>query len=246
MKINFHHKGTWKVLSVTMLVGIFFTFNQCVVQQYDAPVVKNSTDEVTSGVDPWHGDPVMNSEGTGTGEFEETGATVVSRLVTDVGFKDFEQIYITFQILTGVDISNEGTLRSVYADLQSQLPVTNNVKSFSTAHQIAIIKLASEFCHTVFNKTQYYNSFFNNFNIGQTAADAYSQAGKYSITQEFINKFWGESVQPFSVEQTAKQEMGPLIDDLLVGTNMNSTTTTRTVAKGVCTSILSSAPVTTL
>ena len=244
MKINFNNKAGWKVLSIAMLLGVFFTFNQCVVQQYDSVVTKTNSD---IEVDPYHSDPITNGETLpgGSGEFEETGSTEVARLVTDVGVKDFEEIYVTFQILTGVNISNEGTLRSVYSDIVSQLPFDNSIKNFGTANQIAIIKLASEFCHTTFNKSVYYNVFFNNFNVGQTSNNAFSNNGKMMMIQDMINRFWGSNVQPINVEENAKTELNILIDDLLVGLN-NSTTTTRTVAKGVCTSLLSSAPVTML
>jgi hypothetical protein len=159
--------------------------------------------------------------------------------------KDFEEIYVTFQVLTGVNISNEGTLRSVYSDIETQLPFDNSIKNFGTANQIAIVKLASEFCHTVFNKSVYYNVFFNNFNIAQSSNNAFSNNGKLIMVQDMINRFWGTNVQPDGVEENARIELSVLIDDLLVGTS-NSTTTTRTVAKGVCTSLLSSAPVTML
>jgi hypothetical protein len=247
MKINFHNKAVWKILSIAMLMSVFFTFNQCVVQQYDSTVVKTNSD-IADDVDPYHSDPVMNS-GTlpsgGSGEFEETGATEVARLVTDIGVKDYESLYVTFQVLTGVDVSNESTLRNVYEDIRSQLPFDSSIKNFGTANQIAIIKIASEFCHTVFNKSTYYNTFFNNFNIAQSSINAFSNNGKALMIEDMINRFWGSNVQPFEVEQNAKTELNILIDDLLVGTS-NSTTTTRTIAKGVCTSLLASAPVTML
>jgi hypothetical protein len=244
MKINFNSKASWKILSIAMLLGVFLTFNQCVVQQYDTAVNKVNTD---IEIDPYHSDPISNGETIpgGSGEFEETGSTEVARLVTDIGVKDFEEIYVTFQVLTGVNISNEGTLRSVYSDIETQLPFDNSIKNFGTANQIAIVKLASEFCHTVFNKSVYYNVFFNNFNIAQSSNNAFSNNGKLIMVQDMINRFWGTNVQPDGVEENARIELSVLIDDLLVGTS-NSTTTTRTVAKGVCTSLLSSAPVTML
>lgn len=248
MKINIQSKAFWKVLSILMLLGIFFTFNQCVVSQYDAPVITSNGDNVN--VDDFHDDPVINS-GTlpqgGSGEFEETGATEVARLVTDVGMKDFESIYVTFQVLTGIDSQNDSTVRSIYSDIESQLPTDTSVKNFLTANQIAIIKLASTFCDRLFSSGTYYNAFFNNFNINSSPENVLStQNQKLVMIQDFINRFWGQNVQPYSVEETAKMEMINLIDDLLVGESLGSSNTTRLIAKGVCTSMLASAPVTTL
>jgi hypothetical protein len=245
MKINFHNKNLWKLISLGLLTTMFFTFNQCVVQQYDAPVVK-SNDGV---VDSYHDGPVTGG-GTlppgGSGEFQETGATEVARLITDVGVKDFEAIYVTFQVLTGVDPLQENVIRNSFSELKTQLPFDASIKSFNTAHQIATIKLASEFCHRLFESSAYYNIFFTNFNIGQSPNNVLNANGKIIMINDFINRFWGENVQPIAVEQVAIQQMSQLIDALLVDENMGSSTTTRKVAKGVCTSLLASAPVTTL
>ena len=247
MKINFHNRNVWKIISVVLLTSMFFTFNQCVVQQFDAPVVNSTGDDV---VDDYHDNPVSGG-GTlppgGSGEFEETGATEVARLSSDIGVKDFESLYFTYQVLTGIEGANENDVRSPYEDLKTQLPFDASIKNFGTAHQIAIIKLAAEFCDTLFQKSQYYNVFFNNFQILQNPNTVLStEVGKLMMINEMMDKFWGINVQDITVEETARAEMLVLIDDLLIGTNMGSTTTTRLIAKGVCTSLLSSAPVTTL
>lgn len=244
MKINFQSKAFWKIASSVMLVTIFFTFNQCVVQQYNAPATSNSQ-VVNDTPTPSTGDPVIDS-GTppsgGSGEFQETGATEVARIVTDVGLKDFEEIYMTMSVLTGVD-SNENNVKNLFNTLNTQLPTDNSVKNFMTSQQIAIIKLSSEFCHRAFSSSSIYNNFFNNFNIGLTPAQGLDANGKNIMINDFISRFWGYNVQPQGVQDEAVAEMSALIDDLLTGENMNSTSTTRKVAKGVCTSLLSSAPV---
>lgn len=246
MKINFHNKNVWKLISLGLLCTMFFTFNQCVVQQYDAPVVKSDSD---GSVDDFHDNPI-NSGGTlppgGSGEFEEQGATEVARLITDIGVKDFEAIYVTFQVLTSVDPLDEGTIRGTYEDLKTQLPFDASIKNFGTAHQIATIKLASEFCNTLFDRSRYYDSFFTNFNINQSPTNGLTPTGRMIMINDFIDRFWGPSVQPLEVEQTARDQMSLLVEDLLQGENQGSTATTREVAKGVCTSMIASAPVTTL
>lgn len=243
MKINFQSKAFWKVLSSGMLVTVFFAFNQCVVQQYNAPVQSNQEQIINE--DP-HGDPVINSgtpPGGGSGEFQETGATEVARTITNVGLKDFEQVYMSMSVVTGID-ANENNVRNLFNELSTQLPTTNSVKSFMTSQQIAIVKLAGEFCHRVFNSSSNYNNFFNNFNINQSPSQGLNNTGKTIMVNDFISRFWGYNTQPQSVVDDAVNEMGLLIDDLLVGENMGSTATTRKVAKGVCTAMLASAPIT--
>lgn len=244
MKINFQGKVFWKFASTLLLVAMFFTFNQCVVQQYNSPV-SSSQVEVTN--DLGDGDPVMNGDTPppgGSGEFQETGATEVARMVSDVGLKDFEQIYMSMSVLTGINVSNEFGIRNLFEELNTQLPTDNSVKNFMTSHQIAILKLAGEFCDRTFNSDNYYGVFFNSFNITQTPNQVLSdEEGKKLLVNEFIDRFWGLNVQPDEVEDNARVEIVAMIDDLLVGENMNSVFTTRKIAKGVCTAMLSSAPV---
>lgn len=242
MKINFQSKAFWKIVSTLMLVTMFFTFNQCVVQQYSAPVQTNQEQVVFE--DP-HGDPIINSgtpPGGGSGEFQEQGATEVARMVTDVGLKDFEEVYMSMAVVTGIDPGNNN-VRNLFNELNTQLPTDNSVKNFMTSHQIAIVKLAGEFCHRVFNSSAIYNNFFNNFNINQSPNQGLDTNGKVTMINDFIARFWGFNTQPQGVEDEAVAEMSAMIDDLLVGENMGSTATTRKIAKGVCTAMLASAPV---
>jgi len=239
MKINFHNKNIWKLSSILMITLMLTFFNQCVVQEFEADVNKQGIGEVEEIEE----EVVVDNPGGGSGEFVETGATEVARTITSVGVKDFEEVYYTMSIVTGIDPENEGSIRNAYGDLKTQLPYENSIKSYTTANQIAIVKLGGEFCHILFSKSQYYNTFFNNFNIGETPNQSLMDTTKRMIfINEFIDKFWGIDTQPVNVEQVAYDEINILIDELLVGENMNSSNTTRDIAKGVCSTLIASAP----
>lgn len=238
MKINFQNKNIWKGASVAMIALMLTTFNQCVVQEYNL-----AENKVNNIVEEEEEEEVVDVPVGGSGEFTETGATEVARTITSVGIKDFEEVYYTMSVVTGIDPADEGSIRNTFADLRTQLPFDASIKQYTTANQIAVIKLGGEFCHILFSKSQYYNNFFNNFNIGQTPNQTLvNQSSKDTLIDEFINKFWGQNTQPAEVENIARAELSLLIDDLLVGENMNSSGTTRDVAKGVCSSLIASAP----
>lgn len=238
MKINFQNKNIWKGASVVMIALMLTTFNQCVVQEYNL-----AENKVNNVVEEEEEEEVVDVPVGGSGEFTETGATEVARTITSVGVKDFEEVYYTMSVVTGIDPADEESIRNTFADLRTQLPFDSSIKQYTTANQIAVIKLGGEFCHILFSKSQYYNNFFNNFNIGQTPNQTLvNQASKDTLIDEFINKFWGQNTQPAEVENIARAELSLLIDDLLVGENMNSSGTTRDVAKGVCSSLIASAP----
>lgn len=238
MKINFQNKNIWKGASVLMIALMLTTFNQCVVQEYNL-----AENKVNTVVEEEQEEEVVDVPSGGSGEFTETGATEVARTITSVGIKDFEEVYYTMSVVTGINPADEGSIRNTFADLRTQLPFDASIKQYTTANQIAVIKLGGEFCHILFSKSQYYNNFFNNFNIGQTPNQTLvNQASKDTLIDEFITKFWGQNTQPAEVENIARAELSLLIDDLLVGENMNSSGTTRDVAKGVCSSLIASAP----
>lgn len=236
MKINWQHKATWKILSLLSLAMMFFIYNQCVITQLDekptsvAIIGDEENVEVDSTND--HFAPV-----------DLAGATEVARSVTSVGVKDFEQIYRTMEILTGVEGANEFSVRSLFGQLSTLLPTDTSVKSYLSSHQVAVIKLGAQFCEVLFNRSQYYDNFFTSFNIRGRANEVLTPQGKEVMISEFIDRFWGVDVQTQQVEVRAMTEMNNLVDDLLAGEDMNSSNTTRLVAKGVCISLISSAPV---
>lgn len=235
-----NNKLFWKFISFLMITSMLVFFNQCVVQEFDTGVSGTSTQDVGGGAED--NTPVDVPVG-GSGEFTETGATEVAKAISSVGTKDFEEIYYTMSVVTGIDPRDEGSIRNLYNDLRTQLPFDSSIKIYTTANQIAIIKLGSEYCHQLFNQSEYYNNFFQNFNVAQNPNQGLSnETSKQVMISDFINRFWGQDTQPDNVENVARQELSILIDELLVGENMNSTTTTRTIAKGVCTSLIASAP----
>jgi hypothetical protein len=244
MKINLHHKFTWKLLSIILLVIIMMAFNQCVVQQYNTAPGQLDLGVVSPGGNDSM--PTPDVPAGGSSEFIETGATDVAKLSSSIGVKDFEEIYMSFVVLTGINLANESGIRNLFNNLNSQLPTDNDVKAFMTSQQVAVIKLAGEFCHRLFENSTYYNAFFTNFNINQTPNQGLNEAGKLLMVNDFINRFWGLGVQPPLVEDNARNALMVLIDDLKMGENLNATSVTRKIAKGVCTSLLASAPVTLL
>lgn len=239
MRINLQSKLVWKSISILLLGAVFTTFNQCVVQQFDVETTEVET--TPEKINDYHEIPVFDS---GAVQFEETGATEVARTITSVGVKNFEEIYQTMSVLTGIDPADEGSIRNTYSDLSSQLPTDDSVKSYLTANQVAVIKLGAEFCERLFSASKYYNDFFPRFNIGMGPRDLLNGNNKQVMAQDFIAKFWGENTQPDALVMTTESEMSALITELAAGMeNSTNASNTRTIAKGVCTAMISSAPV---
>ncbi len=245
MQTKFQSKRMYQLTSVFTLVMIFFTFTQC-VNSLDVREV--SVPDSPVPVDGGNINPGNDNEGDSIiGEFAERGATDVAVAVADVGIKDFEQIYRSMQVVTGINPANHSSIRNTYGDLSTQLPNENSVKQFNSSIQFAIFKLGSEFCDVMMNNADYYNPIFTTINMGQTPNQVLNNnTGKNALAQDLLNHFWGENVQDANFIEQTKAELVLLINDLLAGENMTSSATTRKIAKGVCASVISTPQITML
>jgi hypothetical protein len=134
-------------------------------------------------------------------------------------------------------------VRRTYNDLEVQLPTDNNVKAFLSANQVAITKLAAEYCDVLVDSGTLRTGVWPGFNFNGTPnAVLTNNAQKIGLIDQTLNRFWGVNVG--GDRSTSQLEMLSLMNDLLQGENLGSANTTRTTVKGVCTAALSTAHVT--
>lgn len=187
---------------------------------------------------------VVGGNSSVIGDFQEAGATDVAIAISDVGLKDFEQIYMTMSVLTGIDPNSESGIRNAYADLTTALPNDSSVKRFNSNIQFSIFKLATEYCNVMLNNSNYYNAVFKSLNIDQGIKT--NDALKSAAINDLIDRFWGGSaVQEATLLTTSRSELKILLDELYAD-ETNSATATRKVVKGVCAAMLSTPQVTML
>jgi len=135
--------------------------------------------------------------------------------------------------------------------LRQQLPSSSNLTSFLPAQQVGIAKLATEFCDAMVENTTARAAFFNTtpvFEFGSAVATAFnSQVKKDLITNTLINKMIGVNFanQPTGTESYS--EVNSLVNDLVAAASTAvapltiDAVRTRSIVKGVCTTVLSSA-----
>lgn len=172
---------------------------------------------------------------------------MIAAEVVNVGVLSFEQINSTFSVLTGMD-PNQGSIRSLYEDVKSSLPLDNNIKNFSATTQTAAVKLAAQYCfeairqnrQTLENPAVRGRAFVApgfNFNEAPSNVDASERAG---LVKTILDNFWQRD--PAGSANADDTEFENLFLLLVNGEN-NDNTTTRNAAVGVCTAILSNANV---
>lgn len=224
MKFN----KTIKITSTLLfLTSILFTYTHCDLTQ--------STLNKSNYSDGSYSDENHGSASTGTGDTEE------EKLVTetvDVGIKNFEEILVTMSSLTGVD-QNNSNIQKLYNEVKNLLPSDNEIKSFGSSSQVAIMKLASEYCNEVQKSQTLRSSIWPNINFNQKASLAFTTANKDLFIINSLKHFL-----PY-LEESEDLYKDYAFEILNVSTELlrklpDTNETTRKVAFGACTILLSS------
>ncbi len=228
------------VLSSLSLVIILVSFNHCVVQtkvnkKKPAPEMSsnNSTGEIS-------GDFVDVVEPDPGGDTTESTSEVVKEEVK-VGVKNFEEIYLTMSVLSGVP-HTVNSIRGVYNDIKVLLPTDNDIKTFVSANQVSILKLAGEYCHELVRNSGYRSQIWPNVNFNESSSTAFSEDKRDYIIDQLMQNFWSVPSDEMYLYNIERNEFNLLMDELLAGSSPSSTTTQTTI-KGVCSAALSSAHV---
>ncbi|HXH75005.1 MAG TPA: hypothetical protein VNJ08_08570 [Bacteriovoracaceae bacterium] len=224
----------YKIVVLLLLGLMMFAFNNCIQKapSYNSTSSRSPSSSISI---PTPGETEVVSK---------TEAEILQAIQVSTGIKNFEQILHTMSEVTGVSSQNAG-IKSIYAQVQTSLPNENDVKVFMASHQVAVTKLAAEYCQVLVETAALRVIIWPNFNFGLTiAGNAFSAANREYLIESAIDAFW---IVPTDEEkmQTVEQ-VSPLFDELMAAEATGSTTVTRGIVKGVCTVILSSAQVTLL
>ncbi len=227
--------------SISSLLILLFSFNHCVLQP---KATKKPSDGSENTQTQSNTNNNTNNNNTGGGDPDPGDPPPIVLEEVDVGVKNFEQVRETMAVLTGVD-PNTSSIRNTYEDLKTQLPTNNDIKTFLPAHQVAVTKLAAEYCDELVDSSALRGGVWPGFNFGGTPTNSLNANGRATIINQTVDKFWGVGTIEVSDRNAALVELQLLISDLLLNEDNNSTTT-RTVVKGVCIATLASARVTLL
>ncbi|MBL7716373.1 MAG: hypothetical protein JNL01_12980 [Bdellovibrionales bacterium] len=162
-----------------------------------------------------------------------------------LGVKNGEQIFSTFSVLTGVPMTNT-QVRDAYNNLRSQLPSGNDAAAFSPSNQIAIGKLAVEFCDRLIEDSTLRAAILTTVDFSQNPSVVFQNDQRtLLIVQQLKSRFWGNGLDRIPARTDSDQTLLALTNDLKAGVT-NNTTNTRAIIKGVCTAVLAASPVTLL
>ena len=85
---------------------------------------------------------------------------VTVNLVPNNGLRNFSEINATMSVLTGVDGQAVSAIRNQFNSLRQQLPGGNDLGSYVASHEVAILKLAVEYCDVFMGDATLRTNFF--------------------------------------------------------------------------------------
>ena len=188
-------------------------------------------------------DPTEDPEEDPGVDGDDLSIPPVARLKPGVGVKNFRQIHATMAALTTIPMT-QATVAAEYAILATQLPETNDIRAFLGSHQVAIAKLAVEYCDAMVTTQAALNVVLPGVNLAQTPAAGLNAAGREAISKALIERFWGVGLANLPNPSIATTALNKLTDDLLVGKDPNDATLMPNLVKALCTAVLASGPVT--
>ena len=221
-----NNKNYYKIASFVLLAMVIGTFTHCV---QNAPV--GGTSSSGSSRAP---------SGGGT-QAPQTPEQVLNTAQVEVGLKNFEQINYTFSALTDITVAS---VANTYNSVEPTLPTENALKVLQSSHQVAITRLAAEYCRLVSTTAAPRDRIFGVNVITQLPGNV----NKAALVERITNAFWGEDViEPRELDE-ARDMLIDLFDQIVAmeTVNQNSAATTNKAVRGVCTAALSSAYVTTM
>lgn len=231
-------KSLYKFTAAGMLIGLLGIFIQCVPSPtvlQESSVVQDKDNSSTNNQN--------NDPETYLDNVPDTAGEVIQEMSVSTGIKNYEQLMMTMSSLTGVQLANDVGVRNIYNDLKSSLPTDNDIKVYSPTHQVAITRMAAEFCNSLIVNQTLRANVYPNFNFSMRPTDMNQGVRDYLI-ETTISHFWGDVVSD-KEKDAAHAEMDRMIDELLVGERNNSGAT-QSITKAVCTMALASAHVTLL
>lgn len=233
---------TRSILSVVFLALILLGFNHCVVQGPKKTSKQSNVNNTSTNTSTIPNDNFHNP--TPPSPVEQPSEEVIQEQQVQVGIMNFEQINATYSALTGVS-KMDNNIRNTYNSIETQLPTENDIKSFLSANQVGITKLASEYCHRLIDNSTLRASIWPQVNFGRSPAQELNDAKINTIITNMLDRFYGQNID-MGIRQNQFNIIKTLFYQLLQGENQDSSTTTRNVIKGVCIATLSSANVVVL
>ena len=161
--------------------------------------------------------------------------------VSDVGLRLFSEINATMATATGV-AQTESNVSATYSAIEQQLPTSESIDGFLSAHQVAISQLAIEYCNALVEDTTLRASYFPGVDFNASVTTAFgSTAARDLVFDPLLTHVMNTNLTTQPDVATVKTELNSLVDKLTACGSSCASDRTRTVVKASCAAVLGSA-----
>lgn len=125
--------------------------------------------------------------------------------VPAIGLRTFEEIDASMAALTGVNRTNPA-IQATYETIRQQLPSSENISGFVSAHQVGVSQLAIEYCSALIDDSGLRSSLFPGFPFSAEANTVSDTAWRDQFVAPLIDRFMGQNVatQPLASDVSAE------------------------------------------
>lgn len=226
------NKNIFKVVLIVLLIGMIGTFTHCV--------------QVANEVGNGGGSSSSNSSYTNSPPKSE--GQIINEIQVTTGIKNHEQILHTMGTVTGIDPFSNNGIMNIYRQVELSLPTDNDIKIFSSTQQVAVTKLAAEFCQVLVDDGAKRALIWPGQNFNGTPEQ--SLTNPTQLINQTISAFWGPMLTAEELDM-AHADLRGLIKMLNTQqppppppARAYPAPSTINTIRGVCTAVLSSAYVT--
>lgn len=177
------------------------------------------------------------------GEVPPLGIPLDPSAVPQNGIRDFDRIDASFARLTEQDRTVGA---ATFEAAIEQLPPSYDVRSFVSANQMAIAKLALDYCEALVDRSER-SLFFPDFDFRVPPEEALDVAGRAALYTPLYDRLLSDGLLNQPARADVERELDTLVDQLMatcVNPGDCGGLRTRAIAKSACTAVLASAAVT--
>jgi hypothetical protein len=160
------------------------------------------------------------------------------------GIRAFSRINASFASLTG---QSPGVAAATFTEIEQQLPSSYDVRSFVTSQQVAIAKIALDYCVALVDGPGR-GAFFPGFDFSANPTTAFgTAAGRDQIFNPLYDRMIGGALAMQPTRAEVRGALDAMTDQLLAACPTPSSCSaqrTGAIVKSACTAVLSSAAVT--
>ncbi|NOX75669.1 MAG: LamG domain-containing protein [Gammaproteobacteria bacterium] len=132
--------------------------------------------------------------------------------VPDIGLRTFDEINATMAVVTGVD-PNDSNIKTVFTTIKQQLPTTEDINTFLSAHEIGVAQLAIEYCSALVDDTTARASFFPGFDFNADANGVSDADWNNQVTGPLLDRVMGTNLASQPDTAAVQAELLTLITD---------------------------------